>query len=131
MVHPYIYLKKYSAGWFDDFYPELSKISLPYLPSTQLQLFRFSRLLRHKKRNPVQEHTRRICEKFARLPPRGGSVWAQNDQGEVFMMIQDDRENVQDSESVESDEEIKAEEESKELADGDTNEMRFFRNLLR
>ena len=131
MVHSYVYLKKYSAGWFDEFYPELSKISSPYLPSAQLQLFRFSRLLRHKKLNPVQEHPRHISEKFARPPPRGRSVCAQNDQSEVFMMIQNDRENVQDSESVESDEEIKAEEESKELANGDTNEMRLFRNLLR
>ncbi|MCJ1423752.1 hypothetical protein MMC29_001636, partial [Sticta canariensis] len=129
MVHSYVYLKKYSAGWFDEFYPELSKISSPYLPPAQLKLFRFSRLLRHKELNPVQENPRQISENFARPPPQGGSVWAQNDQGEVFMMIQDDRENVQDSESVESDEEIKAEEESQELADGDTNEMRFFPSL--
>ena len=49
-----------------------------------------------KNLNSVQEHPRQIREKFPRLTPQGGSVWAQTDQVEVFMMIQDDRESEQD-----------------------------------
>lgn len=56
------------------------------------------------------------------------------DRGKVFIIDRDDKENVLDggsNESDESDEGVEPEEENDELAEGDTEEMRFFRALFR
>lgn len=126
------YLNTYSNRGLDVCYPDPTALA-PYLQWARGQLLSFSLLLQFHELTPVQKHLRQSLENFAKPDFLGGPRWFQNDQDGLYFRFDHDRDGVQDSKSDESDQEVEAEaeEESEELAEGDTEEMKFFRILLR
>ncbi|MCJ1425182.1 hypothetical protein MMC29_003070 [Sticta canariensis] len=141
------YLDSYFARELDEYYPSNSERRNCPTWSNQ-RLFLFSNMLKQERLTPVQEHLRQGLEVFASQSFPVGMTWRRNDQFPLFFQLEDDSETVRDGESHEnheeteieeekdgesheSHEEAEVEEESKELAEGDTEEMRFFRTLFR
>lgn len=98
------------------------------------RLFDYSLALKDTGLTPVQAQLRLKLEAVARtLEPR--FRWIQNDEGEMCIQREDDwAYELLDSEfnkSHENNEKAEIEEESKELAEGDSEEMRCFRILFR
>lgn len=126
------YISTYSGRGLDVYYPDPTALA-QHVPWARGQLLSFSLLLQFNDLTPVQEHLRQGLENVAKPDFLGGPRWFQNGRDGLYFWFDHDRDSVQDSESDESDEEVEveAEEESEELAEGDTEEMRFFRILFR
>lgn len=127
-----LYLTTYFDRGSDEHYPPFTH-RLDYLTWAHKRLLIFSnRLKQHENLTPVQKHLRQGLEKFARHGFRGELKLHQTDLGGVYYQVDYKLETVQHSESNESGNEIEiVEENSDDLADGDTEEMKFFRAMFR
>lgn len=132
-----LYLDSYSARGKDEYYPSLT-INAPYPQWAHQQLLRFSLQLKDKNLTPIQENLRQGLELVATqgFPP--GSKWRVDTNGDLCFEVKDigvdghkepDRETKTGGE-IKIDEDVQFEE-TEELAEGDSEEMRFFRALFR
>lgn len=132
------YLETYFARGVDIYYPFARLPSSPCLSSASLDmarimLYTFSLELLHTNLTHVQRQLRQSLQEIS----VSGRRWAQTDRGEVLIHGEDYRETERNGESSKNDEseeevkEVDSEEETEELAEGDTEEMRFFRALFR
>lgn len=123
-------LLRYLAGYFArgmDYYYPCDTATSGY-PAYARVLFRTStNLLRGKTLSPVQEQLRQGLEEIVRLGFPDHPNWLHHTRGQLNHQL----EVTETMESGKDDEEVEVEEESEELAEGDTEEMRFFRTMLR
>lgn len=126
------YLASYFDRRLDEHYPPFTN-RLDYLTWAHKRLLIFSRRLkRHKNLTPVQKHLRQGLEEFAGNGFRGALKLHRNDRDEFYFRVEYEQETVQHSETNGSGMEVQiVEEESEDLAEGDTEEMRFFRSMFR
>lgn len=126
------YLASYSDRTLDEHYPPFTN-RLDYLTWAHERLLIFSRRLKRQKNlTPVQKHLRQGLEDYATNGFRGTLKLHRTDRDVFYFRLEYEQETVQHSESNGSDNEIQiVEEESEGLAEGDTEEMRFFRTMFR
>lgn len=127
------FLNAYYFPRMNQYFPELTPSASLHLPSVSLwwactKLHHFSHLLQNEELTPVQEQLRHGLEQVAILIVLHGPELGLMEGGEVVRHDEDDRKTVLDGERGG---EADGEDESDELAEGDTEEMRFFRTLFR
>lgn len=118
------YLNTYFARGLDDYFPYFASIEHRSFALDQFRMYCVQ--LKYRNLTPVQESLRQNLEEVARGGFPGKSKRAPNYVHEFSFQIKA-REAMQDSESRQD---AEAEEESVELAEGDTETMRFFRALF-
>lgn len=124
------YVDSYFARGLDEYYPSDNARS-GYTTWAYERLYLVSIFLVIVKLTPLQKHLRRGLEDIAKRNYPAKMTYGLNHRGRMTFELKEDWETVQHDENHESQEKVEAEEESEELAEGDTEEMRFFRNLFR
>lgn len=125
-----LYVNSYFARGLDEYYPS-NRVRSGYTSWAYQRLYLVSIFLVIVKLTPEQEHLRRGLEDIAKRNYPARMTYGLNNRGGLTFQLKEDWETVQHDESHESHEEVEGEEESEELAGGDTEEMRFFRNMFR
>lgn len=126
------YLASYWDRSSDEHYPPFTN-RMEYLTWAHERLLKVSRRLKRQGNlTPVQKHLTQGLEEYATQGFRGSLKLYRTHRDEFYFWVDYEQKTVQHSENTESDTEVQiVEEQSEGLAEGDTEEMRFFRTMFR